>query len=287
MIDDPRMLVVLDATLNPTFRGWANVTGAPNIRFYAGAPLIDEDGFVLGRSCVIDDRPSARRRPAARSVDDHGRTGHHLSAIRERVRRAALDDELLHAIEREENIVAASSHELRTPVTAIRGCLEMLTEKPALEPYRRLVDPIHRNGERLVRMIDHLLAGTRSADVPVTAGDDVVDLEAVVFSPPEGEVTVRVETGAHPCVQVTDCGVGIPADELPSVTRRFCRGRYAREQAVPGVGLGLHIAQRIATAHSGTVSVDSPGPGRGTTAQLRLRRGSWRVASLHQGRLRR
>jgi signal transduction histidine kinase len=320
LIDDPHILVVPDATRHPTFQGWANVIGAPHIRFYAGAPLIGEDGFVLGSVCVIDDRP--------RTCDDRrldllttmaGQAASHMSAIRERVRRTALDDELLRAIEREEDIVAAISHELRTPVTAIRGYLEMLTDELALEPYRRFIDPIHRNSERLARMIDHLLAGTRPADTPVTINDETVDLEAVVaeavaacqaparqrrtqimiettgtgekvtgdfirlsqateqlihnavvFSPPGSEVTVRIETGAHPRVRVTDHGAGIPADELPSVMQRFYRGRYARDQALPGVGLGLHIAQRIAAAHSGSVSVTSLGPGHGTTAQLAL-----------------
>jgi signal transduction histidine kinase len=42
---------------------------------------------------------------------------------------------------------------------------------------------------------------------------------------------------------------------------------------VAGVGLGLSIAQAIASAHGGSLGVTSPGPGLGTTARIALRPG--------------
>ncbi len=50
-------LVVLDATKDPRFGGTALPTGTPNIRFYAGAPLIAADGRRFGTLCVIDVTP--------------------------------------------------------------------------------------------------------------------------------------------------------------------------------------------------------------------------------------
>jgi GAF domain-containing protein len=50
-------LIVPDASADARFRDYPNVTGAPNIRFYAGIPLHDSEGFALGTLCVVDRTP--------------------------------------------------------------------------------------------------------------------------------------------------------------------------------------------------------------------------------------
>ena len=51
------MLVVLDASVDCRFSSNPLVTGAPHIRFYAGAPLITQAGYTVGTLCLVDSEP--------------------------------------------------------------------------------------------------------------------------------------------------------------------------------------------------------------------------------------
>ena len=64
---------------------------------------------------------------------------------------------------------------------------------------------------------------------------------------------------------VHDTGDGMTADQLQHVFERFYRGDHARDRERQGSGIGLTISRAIVTAHGGTLTASSPGPGRGST----------------------
>ena len=82
------------------------------------------------------------------------------------------------------------------------------------------------------------------------------------------EVSARREDG-HVVLMVADSGTGISPADLDRIFRRFARANPQRSSEAGGFGLGLAIVQAIATAHHGSVQVQST-PGRGSSFELVL-----------------
>ncbi|MBN2003999.1 MAG: GAF domain-containing protein [Anaerolineae bacterium] len=141
---------------------------------------------------------------------------------------------------------------------------------PQLADINSFVETIHEKyadmaAQHNLELVHQLLP------VPVFAEVDQVRLEraldnliinAIHYTPARGRITLIVEVVADQerawaTIVVSDTGVGIPADELPSIFERFFRG--ARAQLMhPGSGLGLAIADKIVALHGGHLTVKSP-----------------------------
>jgi signal transduction histidine kinase len=88
-----------------------------------------------------------------------------------------------------------------------------------------------------------------------------VDVEVMAARGLNGSPSVTID--------ITDTGMGIPADDIPHVFERFFRATNAQVQAVQGTGLGLAIVREIVRAHRGDVSVSSV-LGEGTALRIEL-----------------
>ncbi|MCL4543618.1 MAG: HAMP domain-containing histidine kinase [Chloroflexi bacterium] len=91
---------------------------------------------------------------------------------------------------------------------------------------------------------------------------------AIKYSRPGGQVHVTLQPqGIMVNIQISDDGIGIAPEELPHLFERFYRADTARGRG--GAGLGLSIAQWIARAHGGEISVASE-LSRGSTFTVHL-----------------
>ena len=95
---------------------------------------------------------------------------------------------------------------------------------------------------------------------------------AVKYSPSGGEVGVGVEPrGELVAVTVSDHGIGIAADEIPTLGKPFARGSR-RARTFSGMGIGLYLARLVSEGHGGSLELASPGEDQGTTVTIELPR---------------
>jgi two-component system sensor histidine kinase BaeS len=202
------------------------------------------------------------------------------------------------------NVTADVAHELRTPVTILRGQTEQLLDGIADEVLRleRVTDDLatlsaaDAAGLSLrTALVDLADLGRQAVDAmraqfddaeldatcdvhdPVVVQGDATRLtqvitnlltNAVKFTPPGGTVAVAVHrSGDEALLTVTDTGPGITPEDLPHIFDRFYRGHAARTRH--GTGIGLSVAQSLVAAHGGTVTASRP-PAGGTQFAVRL-----------------
>jgi heavy metal sensor kinase len=92
---------------------------------------------------------------------------------------------------------------------------------------------------------------------------------AIKYTPNGGRITLKIwQDDGYAVLDVADDGVGIPAEALPHVFKRFFRVDGSRSREQGGAGLGLSIVKSICDAHGAWVEVSSA-PGRGSRFRIR------------------
>jgi two-component system, OmpR family, heavy metal sensor histidine kinase CusS len=182
--------------------------------------------------------------------------------------------------------VLASCLEETVRLSGLIGDLLFLAraETPSTHLHRARVDV----GELLCNVRDYYEASAAEGGISLTTevGSEPVIAEldrtlvqravgnlvanAVAHTPPGGSVVLGANADiASVQIEVSDTGVGIPAEALPRVFDRFFRVDTSRSQALGGTGLGLAIVKSIIQLHGGDAEITSQ-PGHGTRVTLRM-----------------
>ena len=167
----------------------------------------------------------------------------------------------------------------------VNDLLELAKLEGRGDPAKRFPVDVGAVARRAAEQLAPAAQGKRQAlgvevatDLPAVAGDadyleravgNLVE-NAIKYTPAGGRIDVRVRGEAgEVLVEVTDSGIGIPADDLPRIFERFYRVDRSRSRAMGGTGLGLSIVKHVVQSHGGRVEVASV-PGSGSCFLIRL-----------------
>ena len=161
---------------------------------------------------------------------------------------------------------------------AVRLTSSTLTVQPRTivlpEVVQNAVDTIRPMADE--RQVDLRL--TIAGEIPPLAADAdrlrqvLVNIltNSLKFTDNGGSIDVRVcSANGRAQVKVHDTGRGIAPDVLPHVFEQFRQGSPT-DAGRQGLGLGLTIARAIVELHGGTIALESPGVGQGTTCTINL-----------------
>jgi signal transduction histidine kinase len=158
----PELLEVDNATNDPRFHDNPLVTGAPHIRFYAGAPLITEDNLPMGTLCVIDREPrhlSASQRDALQALARQVSTRFDLRAAQKKLDERNRELERLHA--ENSQFLGMVAHDLRNPLQVIDGYGKLMLNGligPVAPGQKTALDAVTRNCAFMLNLVNDLLS---------------------------------------------------------------------------------------------------------------------------------
>lgn len=146
---------VPDTLDDPRFEDNPLVTGAPNIRAYAGAPLITPSGHAIGTLCAISDEPQELTELQKQALT----TLSHSVVAHLELRRKNL--ELIRTNQFKSDFLSYVSHEVRTPLNAINTFSRLLEQEAQSEKmppmFRQSLGHIRQSGERLLDIVNSVL----------------------------------------------------------------------------------------------------------------------------------
>jgi len=212
------------------------------------------------------------------------------------------------ALQAKDELLATVGHELRTPLSSIKGYGQLMARQLAsvqeqVQRVDQLIEDVLDSARtqagfltlrRAPIAVNELVGAAcerfgaghpdRTLEVALDArclieGDaarlnQVLDnllSNAAKYSPSDTPISVK-STHDSQCVRVsvTDRGVGIAREHIPHLFERFYRVPAPDGSTPAGLGLGLSIVRDLVEAHGGWVEVESEGPGTGCTFTIVL-----------------
>lgn len=300
------IMVVEDATQDPRFQD-TPVVRKKGVRFYAGMPIVDDDGHALSTVCILDQEPRSFGPGEEEPLKALARNAMRLLTLRRTSR------ELYQRKDEIERYAGAAGERLKDPLSTVTVHHDFLAGALEDAPEETRDDLREAQaGAREIERIAEQLMEYANLDPEAAAEADPLDLQALLEEvwadlEEDGEAAeAELEVADLPRVRadrrqvrhllgnLLDNAVRYREDE--PVRIRVTGGRlggmgqfevaddgrgiepddldhvvdvFYRSQAVDGSGLGLALCEKVVDLHGGTLRIDSE-VGEGTTVSFTL-----------------
>lgn len=159
------IFIVQDALLDERFVYHPMIADSPFIRFYAGVPLVTDDGFAIGTLCVMDFEPRVLSVEQIESLKLLARQSmSQIKLHRLAHKRMQMEEELqatrsaaFESVRLKTAFLTNISHEIRTPLNGMIGMTELLLDTPLDALQKDYAETARNSAEELLRIIDDIL----------------------------------------------------------------------------------------------------------------------------------
>lgn len=177
-----KMMIVNDTTLDERFKDNPLVKNDPKIAFYAGMPLMTEDGYALGTLCVLDTKPKVLKVEQINALKHLTKLVMNLLELRKKTEDLAVTQKLISTYQAQtEQLVYTIAHDLKSPISSIHGFLSLLKieeESHFSENSRKYIDFAFQSSEKMTELINEMLTfakiGSENLD------KDMVNVESII-----------------------------------------------------------------------------------------------------------
>ena len=158
---DEEITIVADPNSDARFVNNPMVTGPTKVGFYAGVPLVNEDGFAIGTLCVLDQVTHSLSTQQVFALKTLARQIVDKLELRRKVRQLQHANQELAKSERQKSdFLGVVSHELKTPITTLKANLQLIDkfkDNPGTPVFANLIESSSRSFVKINSMVDDLL----------------------------------------------------------------------------------------------------------------------------------